>query len=96
MKNQKRRAAVVAIAMAIVGGGASAASAHTDGSRGGGGARVALTAVQEACLTANGHVHPSAQSATHVRDAAHKAANDAAYATCGITKPSKSTSTTTD
>ena len=43
----------------------------------------------------DGHVHLSAQSAPHLHDAAHKAANDAAYATCGITKPSKSTSTTT-
>ena len=89
--NKKRRAAVVAIAFMIVGTGASAASAHADGSKGGG-TRVPLTATQEACLTAQGHVHPS-KSVPHVKDAAHKAANDAAYTACGITRGTKSTAT---
>ena len=92
-RNQKRRAAVAAIAMLIVTGGASAASAHTDGSRGGG-TGVALTAGQEACLTANGHVHPT-QGVAHVRDAAHKTANDAAYTACGIARPTKSVAAAT-
>ena len=90
--NKKRRAAVVAIASLIVGIGASAASAHADGSKGGG-TRVPLTATQEACLTAQGHVHPS-KSVPHVKDAAHKTANDAAYTACGITRGTKSTTTT--
>ena len=89
----KRRAAVVGIAFMIVGTGASAASAHADGSKGGrSGTRVPLTATQEACLTAQGHVHPS-QSVPHVKDAAHKAANDAAYTACGITRGTKTTAT---
>ena len=90
--NKKRRAAVVAIAFMIVGTGTSAASAHADGSKGGG-TRVPLTATQEACLTAQGHVHPN-KSVPHVKDAAHKAANDAAYAACGITRRTKSSTTT--
>ncbi len=91
--NKKRRAAVVAIAFMIVGTGASAASAHADGSKGGrAGTRTPLTATQEACLTAQGHVHPS-QSVPHVKDAAHKAANAAAYAACGITRDTKTTTT---
>ncbi len=89
--NKKRRAAVVGIAFMILGTGASAASAHADGSKGGrSGTRVPLTATQEACLTAQGHVHPS-QSVPHVKDAAHKASNDAAYAACGIARGTKTT-----
>ena len=92
--NKKRSAAVVAIAFMIVGAGASAASAHADGSKGGrSGTRVPLTATQEACLTAQGHVHPS-QSTPHVKDAAHRAANDTAYTACGITRNTKTTTTT--
>lgn len=93
--NKKRRGTVVVAAVfLIVGIGASSASAHADGSRGGGrsGSRVPLTATQEACLTAQGHVHPS-HSTPHVKDAAHKATNDAAYAACGITRTAKATAT---
>jgi hypothetical protein len=91
--NKKRLAAVVAIAFMSVGTGASVASAHADGSKGGRtGTRVPLTATQEACLTAQGHIHPS-KSATHVKDAAHKAANNAAYTACGITRGAKTTTT---
>ena len=92
--NKKRRGTVAAAAFLIVGLGASSASAHADGSRGEGrsGSRVPLTATQEACLTAQGHVHPS-RSTPHVKDAAHKATNDAAYAACGITRTSKATTT---
>lgn len=93
--NTKRRAAVVGIAFMIVGAGASSASAHADGSKGGrSGTRVPLTATQEACLTAQGHVHPS-KSVAHVKDAAHKAANDAAYAACGVTRETKATTAAT-
>lgn len=91
----KRIAATAAFGLMFVVGSGSTALAHgNEGSKGTRGAhagahpagsRASLTAAQEACLTANGHVHPS-QSVPYVKDASHKTANDAAYAACGIAK----------